>query len=184
VAAPPPPPSSDPQFQVQTVNPEQYGADAFVKQIMAMLQPQFQQQNRGLEESLAANGIVGGSSTGAYGQLAGQQETTALGDIAPLENEAMSRQAGLSEFDASQYNTANLDVLGMNNQDWLAQLGLQSPGQYAGAYDPIYSQPGGTDFTGFGSGIGQFGTPPATGQTPPPYQDPSGSYPGGGMGGL
>jgi hypothetical protein len=165
------PPSADPNFNIATVNPNEYGANALVKQIMTMMNPEFQREDRGLNESLASNGIVGGSSTGAAGDMANQQETTLLGQVAPIENEAMSRAAGLSEFDASQYNQGNFDLLGMNNQDWLAELGLQGQlaGQGTSAYDPIYSQPGQSDTSGFGQGIGNFGS-----SSPPPTAPPTG----------
>jgi hypothetical protein len=150
---------------------------------MKALAPQFQQQQNALSEQLAAEGIVGGSTAGAEGALADNQITQTLGQIAPTILGANQQLLGASEFNAgannqgSQFNTTNSlnaaqydtgtgnsflsSILGINNEDYLAQLQAQealdagAAGGQTGSFQPVFQQPTPTSFSGLGGAFTQ-----------------------------
>lgn len=72
---------------------------ALTQKILAADQPVFQQQQRGLTESLANAGIVGGSTAGAVGNLANQQDQQATAQLAPFEQTANAQRLQGAEGD-------------------------------------------------------------------------------------
>jgi len=146
---------------------------ALTQQILKSLAPQFAQQNHGLTEALANAGIVGGSTGGAMAQLGLQQQSQAQGDIQPLIMQALQANQGTAlnagEFNAGQqnqvqqfdignmiraamgnsqdYNQMAQMYGGMQNQDWLSQLGAATnlstagAGAQASSFNPIYQPP-------------------------------------------
>jgi hypothetical protein len=115
-------PNGIPQATAATVSDvptvSQVNPNVVTAQIMNALLPQFQQQNQGLEASLADAGIVGGSTTGAVANLGAQQQQQAMGDIAPYIMQALglnqtaqesNQNAALQggEYNAGAENAAN-----------------------------------------------------------------------------
>lgn len=174
----PAPPSSNP---AQVYGVPNIGSDQFTQQILQAMAPIFGQQQHGLTEALANAGIVGGSTTGAQGNLANEQNSQAVGQIAPLiasimqGNQSTALQGG--EFNATQQNAAQqFDIgnllreqmfnsgnfnqlqqflLGGQNQDWLSQLGANASlaGGQQQAYQPVFQQPSPMNLGGLGASM-------------------------------
>ena len=165
---------------------------SIVDSISQALQPTFKQGQRGLTEALANAGIVGGSTVGAEGALANQQQQQATSAEAPyiLQGDQMGQTAALANQSATnaanQFNVSNAinggmydsslqaqqaDTLaGYQNQDYLEQLGLQgnviTNGQtgQTSAYQPVYQQPSQSNYGGLASSIaGGFGSSGSSG---------------------
>lgn len=193
-------PGGTPQAGVEQSNVES-SPGSFLDMITKSLQPQFQQQDRGLQDALANAGIVGGSTAGAFQDLGKQQQSTLQNDLAASLLQSRGQQIGQSEFNAGaantgdQYNTSNristgeFDVannltaqgqnMGFANQDWLARLNAQQNYDLAGqgaknaAYTPIYTQPGSSTSStgGFASALANF-QPKAPTPSPTPTPAP------------
>lgn len=74
---------------------------ALTSAVRADMQPEFARENRALTESLANAGIVGGSTSGAVGDLAQQQERTLAAQMAPFEQTATGQRLAGATSDAS-----------------------------------------------------------------------------------
>ncbi len=86
-----------------------------------MLAPLFKQQDLAEQESLADAGIVGGSTSGAMGALGLQQEQQGMGEMAPYLMQGLGMELQGGEFDATTANNFLSQIMGFQNQDWLAQ---------------------------------------------------------------
>lgn len=121
--------------QVSTVNPSslptidtsQYGSTPFTQEIVSAMQPVFQQQQQGLTEALANAGIVGGSTTGAVGNLATQQIQQLLGALAPSQLSANQQQLAAQQFNIGNQNAATFGNQNAQNSLLNEVLGLTVP---------------------------------------------------------
>lgn len=163
----------------------------FASTVLAGLQPTFAQEDNALSNELADAGIVGGGAPGAMQQLQLQQGAQAQGaiqpgliDIAGLNTQAQEANQGsalnASEFNAGAQNQAQqfdinniLQLLGMQNTDWLSQLGAASGFAGGGlnaltsAFNPMFYNPSSSgiqDLLGqYATGGGNFGGGGGTG---------------------
>jgi hypothetical protein len=84
------------------------------------------------------------------------------------------------QIDAATANQMTQYVMGLQNQDWLAQLGAQTnlattaEGATTSAFNPVYSQPSSTNASGLGSLASAF-TSNNTGVTQPTNSTPYGT---------
>jgi hypothetical protein len=155
---------------------------SFMSSLNTYLQPMFGQQQQALTSDLADAGIYGGSTAGAEGALASQQQQQEQGiagqDLLSLLglgtnqsefNAGNALQAG--EFDISNYNNAKDLGANFENQDYLTNEGYNESLLAGGAtsQDPVYQQPGQTNLGSLGTGLGQSvntSTAPATLEQP------------------
>lgn len=163
--------------------------DAITQAIMQSLTPQFNQQDLALNNELASAGIMGGSAVPAMAALGQQQQTTAAGDISPYIMQGKEMGIGQQEFDINNIIRAAMGdqstqnefmqfLLGGQNQDWLAQMGMAGnlaegeAGGITSAYNPQYMTPPnlGNSFMQFAGGVGPGVSYPTQEQQYPPYQ--------------
>ena len=169
----------------QAPSPQQVNVDTsstgITNAIMSSLQPLFQQQQLGLTQNLANAGIVGGSTAGAETDLANNQNTQAVGQIAPYIMQGMGLNLQQGEFNSNmgaantQYNIDNAiksamydtgnynqflsQQIGNQNNDWLAQLQAQTALNQQGmsgqtsSFQPVFTQPTPVNFSGLGSAL-------------------------------
>jgi hypothetical protein len=108
-----------------------------------------QQTNAGntltASEQNAGNALSGGEFNASSENAAG--------------NNNVANELGAGEFDIGQGTNASEYLAGIQNQDYLSQLGLQGnvitegEGAQTGAYQPVYSQPSAPNYTGLASAI-------------------------------
>lgn len=89
------------------IDASQYGSSAMTNEILNALSPVFAQQQRALTDNLANAGIVGGSTAGAEQDLANNQITQALGQLAPIQQTANGQMLGAQEFTSGQQQQNN-----------------------------------------------------------------------------
>jgi hypothetical protein len=76
-------------------------------------------------------------------------------------------------YDTGNYNSMQQYIMGLNNTDWLQQLGLQGQlatagaGAQSAAYQPVFQQPAQTNFGGVAAGLAPVPTAQPN-PTPPP----------------
>src|SRR5271156_6744367 len=124
-----------PSYATPSYSDVNFDPNSFMSTLNNYLQPQFGQQDAALTDSLADAGIVGGSTAGAMGNLANQQQLTEQGDAQSALmsllglnlnqsefNAGEGTQSG--EFNASAFNANEDQLAGYQNQDYLTQMGL------------------------------------------------------------
>lgn len=97
---------------------------SFISSVFGALQPQFKQQQLGLNEQLANAGIVGGSGINAQQQLGLQQQSQFQGDVQPILAQLKGYELSQSQGNQLASNTASQFGAGQALQAAMQQAGL------------------------------------------------------------
>lgn len=129
---------------VPSVYDQMGGASAYSPQTAinateAYLQPQFQQQDNALNQSLANAGIVGGTSAKAFGDLGSQQQTTMQNTIQPyLTQEQQAKQAAMTGDQSAYLNASGTNVNSQNQANqYNASNQLNTAAQDSASYNAM-----------------------------------------------
>ena len=128
-------------------------------------------------------GALANQSTNLAGQQSNQSAALQGGEYNATQQNQQQQfniqnllQTG--QIDAATANQMMQYVMGLQNQDWLAQLGAQTnlattaEGATTSAFNPVYQQPSGTNLSGLGSAFASNNT----GQAAAPAAAPTNIY--------